>query len=129
PHTPCVFIFYSRPALSPTQLSTLSLHDALPILIQMTTNLGRLDPSRALKLFADWTDRIAAGELPASQPSRPQGVERNVVITLWDWDGPKDYLHDEVSTDQRNPPVNADGQIYGATEASTAHFPATQPAT
>src|SRR5207249_9504856 len=53
-------------------------------MIQMTTNLGRLDPPRALKLFGDWTDRIAGGELPGAQPSRPQGVERNVVITLWD---------------------------------------------
>ena len=48
---------------------------------QMVNNIGRLGTQRALKLFADWTDRIAAGELPASQPSRPQGVERNVVIT------------------------------------------------
>jgi len=83
-------------------------------MIQMTTNIGRLDAPRALKWFAEWTDRIAAGELPSSQPSRPQGVERNVVITLWDWAGPKDYLHDEVSTDKRNPRVNANGPIYGA---------------
>ena len=47
----------------------------------MVSNIGRLDTQRALKLFADWTDRIAAGELPAEQPSRPQGVERNVVVT------------------------------------------------
>src|SRR5713101_6844963 len=96
-------------------------------MIQMTTNLGRLDPPRALKLFADWTDRIAAGELPAAQPSRPQGVERNVVITLWDWAGPKDYLHDEVSTDKRNPRVNANGLIFGATEESTDLFPVLDP--
>src|SRR5436309_12403075 len=31
-------------------------------------------------------------------PPRPQGVERNVVITEWDWADPKAYLHDEVST-------------------------------
>ena len=55
----------------------------------MATAIGRIDATRAFKLFADWTDRIAAGELPASQPPRPQGVERNVVITLWDWAGPK----------------------------------------
>src|SRR4051812_19813799 len=64
---------------------------------QMVTNIGRLDTKRALSLFADWTDRIAAGELPASKPSRPQGPERNVVLTLWDWAGPQDYLHDEIS--------------------------------
>src|SRR3989442_8030375 len=96
-------------------------------MIQMTTNLGRLDPSRALKQFADWTDRIAAGELPASQPSRPQGVERNVVITLWDWAGPKDYLHDEVSTDKRNPRDNANRHNYGATQENTDPFPVLHP--
>ncbi len=36
-------------------------------------------------MFADWTDRIAAGELPFAKPQRPQGIERNVVVTLWDW--------------------------------------------
>src|SRR5437773_2577958 len=34
-----------------------------------------------LKYFADWTDRIAKGELPHAQPPRPQGIERNLVIT------------------------------------------------
>jgi len=96
-------------------------------MIQMTTNIGRLDAPRALKWFAEWTDRIAAGELPSSQPSRPQGVERNVVITLWDWAGPKDYLHDEISTDKRNPRVNANGPIFGATEESTDLFPVLDP--
>ena len=95
-------------------------------LTQMTNVLNRLGP-RALTLFADWSDRIAAGELPASKPPRPQGVERNVVVTLWDWAGPKDYLHDEVSTDKRNPRVNANGLIYGATEESTDLFPVLDP--
>src|SRR5438874_2132654 len=96
---------------------------------QMTTNLGRLDVKRALTLFADWTDRIAAGELPKERPQRPQGVERNVVLTLWDWASPKDYLHDEVSTDKRNPRVNANGLIFGATEESTDLFPVLDPVT
>jgi hypothetical protein len=94
---------------------------------QMVTNIGRLDTKRAFALFADWTDRIAAGELPASVPMRPQGVERNVVITLWDWAGPKDYLHDEVSTDKRNPTLNANGLIFGATEESTDLLPVLDP--
>ncbi|HXV07903.1 MAG TPA: hypothetical protein VD791_07730 [Burkholderiales bacterium] len=94
---------------------------------QMNNNIGRLDARRALALFADWTDRIAAGALPGSQPTRPQGVERNVVITLWDWAGPRDYLHDEISTDKRNPRVNANGLIYGATEESTDLFPVLDP--
>jgi hypothetical protein len=94
---------------------------------QMATNIGRLDTKRAFALFADWTDRIAAGELPASVPMRPQGVERNVVLTLWDWAGPKDYLHDEVSTDKRNPTLNANGLIFGATEESTDLLPVLDP--
>src|SRR5881296_3094647 len=94
---------------------------------QMTNNIKRLDPPRAYKLFADWTDRIAAGELPAAKPARPQGVERNIVITLWDWAGPKDYLHDEISTDKRKPTVNANGLIYGAPEESTDLFPVLDP--
>ena len=93
---------------------------------QMTNNIKRLD-ARAYKLFADWTDRIAAGELPATRPPRPQGVERNVVVTLWDWAGPKDYLHDEISTDKRKPTVNANGLIYGAPEESTDLFPVLDP--
>ncbi len=94
---------------------------------QMTNNLNRLDPQRAIALFAEWTDRIEAGELPASQPSRPQGVERNLVVTLWDWAGPKAYLHDEISSDKRNPTVNAYGPIYGAPEESTDVFPILDP--
>jgi hypothetical protein len=94
---------------------------------QMANAIGRLDAARALALFADWTDRIAAGALPASQPSRPQGIERTVVVTLWDWAGPKDYLHDEISTDKRNPTANANGPIHGATEESTDFFPILDP--
>src|SRR5262249_19658887 len=49
------------------------------------------------KYFADWTDRVAKGELPHAKPSRPQGLERNVVVTTWDWGDAKHYLHDLVS--------------------------------
>ena len=41
--------------------------------------------SASLATFADWTDRIAAGEYPREAPPRPQGVERNIVVTQWDW--------------------------------------------
>jgi len=96
-------------------------------LTQMATALGRMGNKRALKMFADWTDRVAAGELPASKPTRPQGVERNVVLTMWDWAGPKDYLHDVVSTDKRDPRVNPHGLLFGATEESTDLFPVLDP--
>jgi hypothetical protein len=67
---------------------------------------------RALKLFADWTDRIAAGEVPATPP-RPKGIERNLVLTLWDWGGPNTFIHDALSSDKRDPTRNAGGPIYG----------------
>jgi len=50
------------------------------------------------KYFGDWTDRVAKGELPHSKPPRPQGVERNVVVTTWDWGNEKQYLHDLISS-------------------------------
>ena len=50
----------------------------------MARDIGRLDTQKALSLFGDWTDRVAAGELPFDKPQRPSGIERNVVITLWD---------------------------------------------
>jgi hypothetical protein len=93
----------------------------------MVTNIGRLDTQRALKLFGEWTDRIAAGELPNAQPSRPAGVERNVAVTVWDWSTPKAYLHDEISTDRRNPTVNAHGKLYGSPELSTDFVPVLDP--
>ncbi len=83
---------------------------------------------RMLKEFADWTDRIKAGEVPPAPP-RPQGLERHVVITQWDWADPKHYLHDEVSTDRRTPTVNANGPIYGALELSADYVPVLDPTT
>jgi hypothetical protein len=93
----------------------------------MLTRVKELGPKKSVDLWADWTDRIAAGEFPKSKPERPQGVERNVVITIWDWSRPTAYLHDEISTDKRNPTVNANGLIYGATELSTDFVPVLDP--
>ena len=92
----------------------------------MISALGQLGRERTLAVFADWTDRIAAGEVPPAPP-RPQGIERNVVITQWDWADPKAYLHDQVSTDRRNPTINANGLIYGALELSADYLPVLDP--
>jgi hypothetical protein len=92
----------------------------------MINSLNRFGATRALATFADWTDRIAAGELPQAPP-RPQGIERNVVITEWDWADPKAYLHDEVSTDRRNPRLNPNGLIYGSLELSADYLPVLDP--
>ena len=47
------------------------------------------------------------------------GLERNIVITEWDWGNGKEYFHDEITTDRRNPTLNANGKIYGVHEVST----------
>ena len=82
-----------------------------------------------IKYFAEWTDRIAKGELPRAKPARPQGLERNIVVTTWDWGDEKHYLHDLVSTDRRNPTVNAYGPVYGSPEYSTDLIPILDPRT
>jgi hypothetical protein len=93
----------------------------------MALVIARLGPDKGLSYYADWTDRIAAGELPFAKPERPQGIERNVVISIWDWSTPKYYLHDAISTDKRNPTVNANGPIYGSPEESTDLVPVLDP--
>ncbi len=93
---------------------------------QMSGGLNQLGRKRALEVFADWTDRITAGEVPPAPP-RPQGIERNVVITQWDWADPKAYLHDVVATDRRNPTFNANGVLYGALELSADYLPTLDP--
>lgn len=95
----------------------------------MVTQVSRIDAHRALDLFTDWTDRIAKGELPKTKPERPQGVERNTVVTLWDWAHEKMYLHDEISTDKRKPTLNPYGKIYGAPELSSDLVPVLDPKT
>jgi len=92
----------------------------------MISGLEMLGSKRALAMFADWTSRIEGGDLPPAPP-RPQGLERNVVITQWDWADAKAYLHDEVSTDRRDPTVNANGPIYGALELSADYLPRLDP--
>ncbi len=81
------------------------------------------------KYFGDWTDRVAKGELPHAKPPRPAGVERNIVVTTWDWGDEKTYLHDQISTDRRDPTVNAYGRIYGSPEYSTDRLPILDPTT
>ena len=93
----------------------------------MVSTIGRFGTQRGLAMFADWTDRIHDGELPFAQPERSQGIERNIVVTLWDWGRPYFYLHDEISTDRRNPTVNANGKLYGSPEYSTDYLPVLDP--
>ncbi|HWV52199.1 carboxypeptidase-like regulatory domain-containing protein [Pseudorhodoplanes sp.] len=81
------------------------------------------------KYFGDWTDRIAKGELPRNKPQRPQGEERNLVVTTWDWSLPNKYLHDLISSDRRKPTINSYGKLYGSPEYSTDMMPILDPKT
>jgi hypothetical protein len=88
------------------------------------TSIGH---DRALAMFADWSDRIAQGEVPAA-PARPQGIERNLVVTLWDFSVPVAFLHDVISTDKLMPTKNAYGPVYGG-EWSQGALEVVDPAT
>jgi len=94
---------------------------------QMTRTAMQQLAGVPIRYLADWTDRIARGELPAEKPRRPEGIERNVVATVRDWSNPKAYMHDLSGTDRRNPAVNAYGPLYGAPELSTDEFPILDP--
>jgi hypothetical protein len=89
----------------------------------MVDAIGLFDAARQLQLLGEWTDRIGKGELPKETPPRPTGIERNIVVTEWSWNTPTAYVHDGISTDKRDPRVNAKGLIYGSTEQSTELLP------
>jgi len=92
---------------------------------QLASNLG----GAPFKYFADWTERIAKGELPHTRPKRPEGVERNIVVTSWEWYDPKRYLHDLIASDRRHPTVNSYGPLYGSPEYSGDVYPILDPMT
>jgi hypothetical protein len=77
----------------------------------MVARMNVFGYDRGIAMFADWTQRVTNGEVPPA-PLRPSGVERNVVLTLWDIAGPKSFLHSEVSTNRYNPTVNKNGPVY-----------------
>ena len=79
---------------------------------QMSAAMNRFGRDRGLAMYADWSDRIAAGEVPEAPP-RPDALERNLVLTMWEWAGDTSYVHDEITTDKRDPTVNANGLVYG----------------
>ncbi|TMK01959.1 MAG: carboxypeptidase regulatory-like domain-containing protein [Alphaproteobacteria bacterium] len=96
---------------------------------QMVNILAGQLAGAPIKYFAEWTERVEKGELPKSKPARPQGLERNVVVTTWDWGDPKKYLHDLISSDRRYPTVNAYGPLFGSPEYSTDVIPILDPKT
>src|SRR6266516_7339564 len=99
--------------------STLEAWDHRMVMGPNGANMGtvfkRLGAQR--KAFADWTDRIAAGAYPEAPP-RPAGLERNLVISMWDWALPTSRRSDVAATDERTPTMNANGLIYGSIQSS-----------
>jgi hypothetical protein len=81
----------------------------------MTGQFRRFGDQR--KMFADWTDRIAAGAVPKQIPPRPSGLERNLVVTLWDWAVPTGGRSDAAAADERNASINANGPVYGVIQS------------
>jgi hypothetical protein len=79
---------------------------------QMSGSMDAFGRERGLEMFGGWVERIAAGEVPPAPP-RPQGRERNVVLSMWEWGDEVSYSHDEAVSDKRNPGVNAGGPAYG----------------
>ncbi|HVZ61182.1 MAG TPA: carboxypeptidase-like regulatory domain-containing protein [Terriglobales bacterium] len=77
-------------------------------MVGMLTPLG-LD--QAVASLANWSDRIAKGEVPPAPP-RPSGVERNLVISMWDVGNAITFGHDLYTTDKRHPESNAYGPVY-----------------
>ncbi|HWF38807.1 MAG TPA: hypothetical protein VG322_09825 [Candidatus Acidoferrales bacterium] len=65
------------------------------------------------KTLAEWDTRIQGGEVPQA-PARPTGMERNMVVTEWDWGADISFIHDLTSTDKRNPTLYPYGKVYGA---------------
>ncbi len=89
----------------------------------------RPEPARSRARACDvrGLDRPDRRRRGAAGAAAAAGLERNVVITQWDWADPKAYLHDVVSTDRRNPTLNANGLIYGALELSADYLPVLDP--
>ena len=95
----------------------------------MTNRLAGQFGGVPFKYFGDWTDRIAKGELPKSKPPRPKAKSAMSSSRSWEWSTPDKYLHDLISSDRRNPTVNAYGPLYGSPEYSTDNMPILDPKT
>jgi streptogramin lyase len=74
------------------------------------TNFDRLGEA-GLPVFVNWIEAIRRGAIPEAPP-RPQGPERNIVVTTWDGGAPTAFSHDIVASDKRNPRVNANGNVF-----------------
>ena len=60
-------------------------------------------------MFSEWTERVGKGIYPLAEPPRPAGVERNVVVTLWDWDG----ASSAAASNPLDARIQTGGRVYG----------------
>lgn len=93
----------------------------------MVNNMTRFGKQRGLNMFADWTQAIEKGAIPPEAPPRPAGAERNLVITMWDFADGR-FVHDEITTDKRDPTVNPNGPVYGV-DTVQSHLAILEPTT
>ena len=78
--------------------------------------------------------RIGPIASPKASSPRPNPTGRAASSATsssrqWDWGKATAYLHDAVSTDRRNPRLNANGKVYGSPENSTDFVPILDPRT
>src|SRR6266404_1880637 len=78
---------------------------------EIPSSLGAFDTSAAA-----WDRRIQSAQ-----------VGSNMVTTQWDWAGPKEYFHDEISVDRRNVNSNPNGLVYGVHEDGSDFMTALDP--
>jgi len=64
-----------------------------------------------VQILGDWGRKISQGEVPP-EPPRPQGIERNLVITQWEFGDIFSYSHDLTAVDRRRPDSNRYGPVY-----------------
>jgi hypothetical protein len=82
----------------------------------MFAGFKRLGADR--QAFADWTDRVAKGQIPRDAPPRPSGLERNLVVTVWDWGTRLDGRTDAAASDLRDANRHANGSVYMVSRSS-----------
>jgi len=80
---------------------------------RMNNGLTSIGRERGIESLARWTDQIRAGAAVPPMPPRPQGKERNIVLSMWGWGSATGSVHDETTTDKRNPALFANGPVYG----------------
>ena len=75
----------------------------------------------------NWLRGTTDSNLEIEHIETPDALERNIVVTVRDWADEKGYLHDLISTDRRNPTVNAYGPLYGQCEHACNDMPILDP--